>query len=166
MGYSDVSVCKQIVVSILDITIGSLQYSSELLKQHSTLPSDSRGKRNKPNKVSHERKQFGTHVTGSLHPYMSHCTYYHNPNQEYLSPMLTERKPCALYLDAVAQKVQESLAFHCFCDVTEEYNIHFRHPKLDTCDKLQMQLEETDDTEVEITTQKELDRYKAELAQN
>jgi hypothetical protein len=60
-----------------------------------------------------------------------------------------------LQLHAVAESVQEP--FPSLCDAfTNEYNLHFGHTKVDTrqkYDKLQMQLEETDNTETEITAQ-------------
>jgi hypothetical protein len=55
-GDNEVTIHKQALANVLSISIGTLQYSRKLVKQHSTPSSDSRGIYNIPNKVPDERK--------------------------------------------------------------------------------------------------------------
>ena len=165
----EISVCKQALVSILGITVSRLQYICELIKQHGTPPEDKRGKHNnRPNKIPYERREMVRIFINSLPKYKSHYTRRHNPNREYLSPLLTERKLYTLYQESMAHKAQEPVSFRVFCDIfTKEFNIHFGHPKLDTCqkcDKLRMQVIEEGQQEY-YNTEKEIHLRKAESAQ-
>ena len=164
-------ICKQALASIFGIKIAKINYMCELVSKGSP-GSDERGKHNtRPNRTPEEVKQHIRDFINTVPKYVSHYTRRHNPNRHYLSPELNEKKLYVIYVQFVTERAILPATFRTFREVFVcEFNMHFGHPKLDTCktcDKLTIDIKHASDEDAQrrCEQEKELHLRKAEAAQ-
>lgn len=165
------SVCKQALASIFGIKIAKINYMCELVSKGSPGP-DKRGKHHtRPNRIPEISKEPVREFLSSIPKYVSHYTRKQNPHRHYLSPELNEKKLYDLYVTFVAERAIQPVTFRTFREIfVTEFNLHFGHPRLDTCktcDKLAVIIdsEMDEDTKQQAKHDKSVHLCRAEAAQ-
>lgn len=128
-----VIVCKQYFLDTFQISNGRLH---RLLRN--TEISNRRGQSggSRRNTAEHSVNEVKEHIS-SFPAYESHYTRsHHTPGRKYLSPYLDIRKMYNLYKDrCIEQNIAYVKEWTYRKVFNNEFNLHFHHPRKDTCQK-------------------------------
>ncbi|KAJ8873685.1 hypothetical protein PR048_024517 [Dryococelus australis] len=131
------SVCQQTLASIVSVKIAPINYKCELVSKGYPGP-DKRGNNHlRPNRISANAKQPVHDFLTCIPIHVSHDTRKQIPRRQYLPPELNEKKLYDLYITFVAEIAIQPVTFRTFRKLfVTEFNLHFGHPRLDTCKTL------------------------------
>lgn len=159
------AICKKFFLKIFQISWGRLYRC--LMKDEISNVIDMRGRHEPGNKL--DITDVLAHIK-SFPSYSSHYSRKDNQARKYLHPELTIHKMYSLYLEKcqLENKTPGKEKFYNKI-FTTKFNLHFKHPKSDTCrlcDELHLKINSENDEIIKqgFLTQKELHLRKAEKA--